>query len=91
MGNLRQGIGLIHKLAELRGAKEFPDRRRRWLGIDKVIGHDRTDFGRVHPFANRALHPQKANAIGILPSTPQPNEPVDCRGDQYHRPPRGRP
>ena len=38
VGDLRQRIGLIHELRELRGAEELAHRRRRRLGVDQVRG-----------------------------------------------------
>ena len=66
MGNLGQGIGLVHELRQLRGAEEFTHRRRRWLGIDQVVRHDRVDIDAGHTLLDRPLHTQQANPVLVF-------------------------
>jgi len=66
MGDFRERIGLVHKLAELRGAEELPNRRRRRLGVDQVMRHHGVDIHRAHALLDRALHPQQAQAVLVL-------------------------
>jgi hypothetical protein len=39
VGDFRQRVGLIHKLGQLRGTKEFLDHGRYRLGIDQFLRH----------------------------------------------------
>ena len=66
VGDLRQRVGLVHELAELRGAEELPHRRGRRLGVDQVVRHDRVDIDRRHPLLDRPLHAQQADAVLVL-------------------------
>ena len=66
VGDLGQRVGLVHELAELRGTEEFAHRGRRRLGVDQVLRHDRVDLDRGHPLLDRALHPQKADAVLVF-------------------------
>ena len=66
VGDLRQRIGLVHELRELRGAEELAHRRRRRLGVDQVLRHHRVDIDRRHALLDGALHAQEADAILIL-------------------------
>ena len=63
VGDLRQGIGLVHELAELAGAKKLAHRRGRRLGVDQVVRHHGIDLDRTHALADRALHAQEADAV----------------------------
>ena len=64
--DLGQRIGLVHELRKLRGAKEFAHRRRRRLGVDEVLRHDRIDLHGGHALLDRPLHAEQAHAILIL-------------------------
>jgi hypothetical protein len=64
--DLRERVGLVHELAELRRAEELAHRRRRRLGVDQVVRHDRVDLDRAHALADRALHAQQADAVLVL-------------------------
>ena len=64
--DLGQRIGLVHELAELRGAEELAHRRRRRLGVDQVLRHHGVDVDRGHALLDRALHAQEADAVLIL-------------------------
>jgi hypothetical protein len=44
VGDLRERIGLIHELRQLRRAEELAHSRRRGLGVDEVLRHDRVDL-----------------------------------------------
>ena len=66
VGDLGERVGLVHELRELRGAEELAHRRRRRLGVDEVLRHDRVDLDRAHALLDRALHAQQADAILIL-------------------------
>ena len=64
--HLRQRVGLVHELRELRGAEELPHRRRRRLGVDQVVRHHGVDIDGAHALADRALHAQQADAVLVL-------------------------
>ena len=66
VGDLRQRIGLVHELRELRRAEELAHRRRRRLGVDQILRHHRVDIDRRHALLDRALHAQQADAILIF-------------------------
>ena len=66
VGDLRQRVGLVHELRELRGAEELAHRRRRRLRVDQVLRHDRVDIDRGHALLDGALHAQQADAVLVL-------------------------
>ena len=66
VGDLGERVGLVHELRQLRGAEELAHRRRRRLGVDQVLRHDRVDLDRRHALLDRALHPQQADAVLVL-------------------------
>ena len=66
VGDLRERVGLVHELRELRAAEELAHRRRHRLGVDQVVRHRRVDLDRAHPLAHRALHAQQADAELVL-------------------------
>ena len=66
VGDLRQRIGLVHELRELRGAEELAHRGGRGLGVDQVLRHDGVDIDRRHALLDRALHAQQADAVLVL-------------------------
>ena len=66
VGDLRERVGLIHELRELRGAEELAHRGSRRLGVDQVLRHHRVDIDRRHALLDRALHAQQADAILVL-------------------------
>ena len=66
MRDLGERVGLVHELAELRGAEELAHRGRRGLGVDQVVRHHRVDVDRAHALADGALHAQQADAILVL-------------------------
>ena len=66
MRDLRQRVGLVHELRQLRGAEELAHRGGRGLGVDQVLRHHRVDIDRAHALLDGALHAQQADAILIL-------------------------
>ena len=66
VGDLRQRVGLVHELRQLRGAEELAHRGRRRLGVDQVLRHDGVDLDRRHALLDRALHAQQADAVLVL-------------------------
>ncbi len=62
VGDLRQGVGLIHELGELAGAEKFADDRRKRFGIHDVVGHQGLGLRRAHALANCPLHPHQTDA-----------------------------
>ena len=66
VGDLGERVGLVHELRELRGAEELAHRRRRRLGVDQVLRHDRVDIDRRHALLDRPLHAQQADAVLVL-------------------------
>ena len=66
VGDLGERVGLVHELRQLRGAEELAHRRRRRLGVDQVLRHDRVDIDRRHALLDGALHAQQAEAVLVL-------------------------
>ena len=66
VGDLRERVGLVHELRQLRAAEELAHRRRHRLGVDQVVRHRRVDLDRAHALAHRALHAQQADAELVL-------------------------
>ena len=66
MGDLRQGIGLIHKLRELTTAKELFDRRCHWFRINQVMWHSHFEIMDTHALANGPFHTHQTNAQLVL-------------------------
>ena len=64
--DLAERVGLVHELAELRGAEELTHRRSRRLGVDEVLRHHRVDIHRRHALLDGALHAQQAQAVLVL-------------------------
>ena len=64
--DLRERIGLVHELRELRRAEELAHSSCRWLRVDQVLRHHRVDIDRRHPLLDRAFHAQKADAVLVL-------------------------
>ena len=64
--DLGERVGLVHELAELRGAEELAHRRRRRLGVDQVLRHHGIDIDRRHALLDRALHAQESDAVLVL-------------------------
>ena len=66
VGDLRERVGLVHELRQLRGAEELAHGGRRRLGVDQVLRHDVVDLDRRHALLDRALHAQQADAVLVL-------------------------
>src|SRR5579859_6912000 len=66
VGDLRQRVGLVHELRQLRRAEELAHRRRRRFGVDQVLRHDGVDIDRRHALFDGAFHAQEPDAILIL-------------------------
>ena len=67
VGDLRQRVGLIHELRQLRGTEEFADGRHHRLGVDQVVRHGRRHLLiHAHLFLDGALHTHEANAELVL-------------------------
>ena len=66
MGDLRQRVGLVHELRQLRGAEELAHRRRRRLGVDQIVRHHGVDLDRAHALADRPLHAQETDAVLVF-------------------------
>ena len=66
MRQLREGVGLIHELAERAGAEELLDARRDGTDIDKALGGDDVEILQGHALADDALHAGKADAELVL-------------------------
>ena len=66
VGDLRQRVGLVHELRELRGAEELAHRGCRRLGVDQILRHDGVDIDRRHALLDRALHAQQADAVLVF-------------------------
>ena len=64
--DLRQRIGLVHELRQLRGAEELAHGGSRRLGVDQVLRHHGVDIDRRHALLDGALHAQQADAILIF-------------------------
>ena len=66
VGDLRQRVGLVHELAELRGAEELAHRSARRLRVDQILRHHRVDIDRGHALADRPLHAQQPQPVLVL-------------------------
>ncbi|KAF5050873.1 hypothetical protein DSECCO2_425020 [anaerobic digester metagenome] len=64
--DLGQGVGLIHELGQLRCAEELLEHGRDRLGVDQVMGHERSDFLKAHALLDGALHANEADAVLVL-------------------------
>ena len=65
--DLRERVGLVHELRELRGAEELADRGHDRLGVDQVVRHGRRHLLiHAHLFLDGALHADEADAELVL-------------------------
>ena len=62
VGELGQGVGLVHELAQLVGAEERVDDRRKGLGIDKLGGGEHLVVTHIHALADGATHAGETHA-----------------------------
>ena len=66
VGQLGQGVGLVHELGELRGAEELLDRRHHRAGVDQRGGRDRGRVADGHALLDDPLHADQAHAELVL-------------------------
>ena len=67
MGDLRQRVGLIHELRQLRRTEELADGGHDRLGVDEVVRHGRRHFlVHAHLFLDGAFHADEADAELVL-------------------------
>ena len=65
--DLRERVGLVHELRELRGTEELADRGHDRLGVDEVVRHRRRHLlVDAHLFLDGALHADEADAELVL-------------------------
>ena len=80
MRNLRQRIGLVHELRELRGAEELADGGHDRLGVDEVVRHRGVQFLiHAHFFFNRTFHAHQADAELVFHQLAQLEQVADGR------------
>ena len=60
MGDFRQGIGLIHKLAQLAGAEEFFNRSGNRFGVNQISRHQIFRFRLIQTLFHRTLYTRQA-------------------------------
>ena len=70
VGDLGQGIGLVHELRKLRRAEELAHGGGGRLGVDEILRHDGIDIDRRHPLLDRALHAQEPETYWFSMSSP---------------------
>ncbi len=63
---LGEGVGLIHELAQRRGAEELLDRRRDRADVDEALRGDDVEILDRHALADDALHAAEADAELVL-------------------------
>ena len=66
MGQLRQGVGLIHELAQGAGAEELLDSSGDGPDVDEALGRHDIQILDGHALADDPLHPGKADAELVL-------------------------
>ena len=66
VGELCQGVDLIHELGELGGTEEFLYRRDDRAGVDEVVGHSAVDILEAHALTHGTLETGEADADLIL-------------------------
>jgi len=66
MGDLRKGIGLVHKLGQLAAPEELVDHRRNGFGIYKIMGHHRLDVLKAHLLLDGPLHAHKPDSVLVF-------------------------
>ena len=62
----RQGVGLVHELAQLTGTEKFLHHRSYRFRVDQVVGHQCIDFLKAHPLLDGAFHSYQPDAIVVL-------------------------
>ena len=67
VGDLRERVGLVHELRQLRGTEELADGGHHRLGVDEVVRHRRRHLlVDRHLFLDGALHAHQADAELVL-------------------------
>ena len=66
VGELGQGVGLVHELAQLAGAEELLHRRHQGLGVHQLGRRERFGLTDGHPFFDDPLKPVQANPHLVL-------------------------
>ena len=66
VGDLRQRVGLVHELRQLRRAEELAHRGRGRLGVDQVLRHHGVDVDARHALLDGALHAEQTDAVLVL-------------------------
>ena len=66
VGELSEGIRLIHELAQLAGAEELLNRRHKWLRIHQLSRGEGIGFTNRHPLLDDSLQAIQANANLVL-------------------------
>ena len=66
VGQLRQRVGLVHELGELRGAEELLDRRHHRPGVDQAGRGDGRRVADGHPLLDDPLHPDQPHPELVL-------------------------
>ena len=67
VGDLRQRVGLVHELRQLRRSEELADGSHDRLGVDQVVRHRRRHFlVHAHLFLDGAFHADQADAELVL-------------------------
>ena len=66
VGQLGQGVGLIHELRKRRGAEEFLDGGGDGTDVDQGLGRDHVQILDRHPLLDDPLHAREADAELIL-------------------------
>ncbi len=66
MGNFGQRVRLVHKLAELAGAKKLTNSRSSRFGIDQIVRHHRVDLDGTHTLPDRPFHAQQADTVLVF-------------------------
>ena len=66
VGQLGQGVGLVHELAQRGGAEELLDGRGDGADVDEALGGDDVQILQGHALADHALHAAEADAELVL-------------------------
>ncbi len=66
VGDLRERIGLVHELRELRRAEELLHYRRHRLVVDQVLRNEGVDVLHAHALLHGALHADETDAVLVL-------------------------
>ena len=66
MGDLGEGIVLVHELGQLTGAEELLDHRRHRFGVDQLLRHQLLGFREAQAFLYRPLDPHEPDPELVL-------------------------